>query len=342
MNNLTVKTDSRRGWVVVSAAFVGLLLSFGVLVVYTFGVISSAMSAEFGWGNVERGTLFAALSFPGIIGGPLWGLLADRIGGRRVVILASILLAIGFCFIVLIPENRAVVYLYFAILGFIGSGTYPPPYASVVVGWFQKYRGLALGVTMTSVGVGAAALPPIAAILTETYGWRLTYVFFGLAMLIVMVPIIARFLHAFPDLELKENNKGQVPAIEKKQSNLLALVKEAFSHPKTWILLSFAFFSGAVLVTVVSNFVPILQSRGETVLQAASYQSVLGISLIMGRLCIGGLIDRIFAPYIMAIVVVLAAAGLLSLYSGSSAGIYIFAAVGIGLTIGAEVDFLGF
>ena len=42
--------DSKKGWKVVFAAFWGLLLSVGVLVVYSYGVLISAMSAEFGWG----------------------------------------------------------------------------------------------------------------------------------------------------------------------------------------------------------------------------------------------------------------------------------------------------
>ena len=75
--------DSRQGWGVVCAAFVGLLCSVGVLVVYSFGVLVSSMAQDFGWDPVQRSTLFVAFSLSGTVAGPVWGVIADRAGRDR-------------------------------------------------------------------------------------------------------------------------------------------------------------------------------------------------------------------------------------------------------------------
>ncbi len=259
--------DGGRGWAVVAAAFIGLLLSVGVLVVYSFGVLISAMSAEFGWGSVERSTLFAAFSLSATVGGVLWGVVADRRGGRFTVLLSSVLLAVSFLALSVMPGNPVAMHLLFALIGLLGSGTLPPTFASVVVGWFDRHRGLALGISMTGVGAGAALLPPIAAALTTDFGWRNTYAVFAVAILLLMMPIAWAMLRQHPDAPAQ---RGDAPV--RRREALRAAAREG----RTWILGLFALLTGAILVTSVATFVPILQSRGETVTEAATREGRFG------------------------------------------------------------------
>lgn len=71
-------------------------------------------------------------------------------------------------------------------------------------------------------------------------------------------------------------------------------------------------------------------------------QSVLGISLIAGRLVVGGLIDRIFAPRVMMVVLFITAIGFVAMHQATTPLAYVLAAAGIGLALGAEMDFLAF
>lgn len=326
-------TDSARGWRVVGAAFFGLLLSVGVVVVYSFGVLISAMSAEFGWGRVEAATLFAAFSLSATLGGLLWGTLADRVGGRPTVLVSSALLAVSFLTLAAMPGDLVATHLLFIGIGLLGSGTLPPTFASVIVGWFDRRRGLALGVAMTGVGAGAALLPPIAAALVTGFGWRQTYVFLALAVLLLMMPVTYLFLHPNPQASAQRGAGGAA-----RRQAMTAALKER----KAWILAIFALLTGGILVNGVTTFVPLLESRGETLTEAARYQAVLGISLILGRVLIGGLIDRVFAPLVMMGVLFATFAGFLALHEAMSPLAYLLAAAGIGLAVGAEVDFLGY
>ncbi|MFB0614303.1 MFS transporter [Aurantiacibacter poecillastricola] len=325
--------DSKKGWLVVFAAFWGLLLSVGVLVVYSYGVLISAMSAEFGWGALEASTLFAAFSFSSTAGGILWGMFADRRGGRLTVLISSALLAGCFFALSLLPGNLLVMHLLFAAIGFLGSGTLPPIFSSIVVGWFDRHRGLALGATMAGVGVGAAILPPLTALMTAEFGWRQAISVLGLAVIVLMIPVAA--------LLLREHRHAREMRT-KRSGGRREAIRLAFNQRNGWLLALFALLTGGILVTSVTMFVPILQDRGETVANAALYQSILGASLIGGRFFIGLLIDRIFAPYVMLTVLFVTTAGFFILYFASTPLAYLLAAVGIGLAVGAEVDFLGF
>jgi MFS family permease len=120
------------------------------------------------------------------------------------------------------------------------------------------------------------------------------------------------------------------------------MVAAAMTQYRTWVLVGFAFMTGGVLLASVTNFVPLLQSRGESLVHAAQYQSVLGVSLILGRLVGGALLDRVFAPRVVTAILLVTATGFLVLRGANTPAAYILAAIGIGIAIGLEIDFLAF
>jgi MFS family permease len=327
-------TDSRHGWAVVAAAFLGLFFSMGVLVVYSFGVLAAAMAEDLRFSATQLSSAFMAFSLSTVLAGPFWGVLTDRLGGRLITIISSMLLAGLLCTLTVLPNKAAFVYVVFAAIGLLASGTLPAPYASVVVAWFDKRRGLALGVTMMGVGAGAAIVPPLSAVLLADIGWRNTFLVYALAIVLVCVPIMLAFLKPHPSVVTERGKSENVSRLE--------LIKSAAKVPTTWILAFFALLTGAILVASVTSFVPMLQAQGLTRTQAASYQSVLGASLIAGRVIIGGLIDRIFAPRVMMAVLCITTLGFLVMYRATSPAAYVLSAAGVGLAIGAEIDFVGF
>jgi len=78
-----------------------------------------------------------------------------------------------------------------------------------------------------------------------------------------------------------------------------------------------------------------------TAAEAGGYAAFLGLSVMAGRLLTGFLIDRFFAPYILAIVFTFVASGCLALGLGGIQYAY-WGAIALGLAIGAEVDLIGY
>ena len=91
------------------------------------------------------------------------------------------------------------------------------------------------------------------------------------------------------------------------------------------------------ILGIVPAFIP-LQDAGMTAVEAGSIASILGISVLVGRLAIGFAVDNFFAPYVTAITFTLVALGCLALGLGGTS-FAVLAAITIGFAVGAEVAY---
>ena len=84
-----------HGWWVVLVAGVGLSLSYGPIIVGTFGVFLKPLSQEFGWSRTGISLAFslANLVFSGAL--PLIGRLVDRLGARKVILPSVLIFGLG-------------------------------------------------------------------------------------------------------------------------------------------------------------------------------------------------------------------------------------------------------
>jgi MFS family permease len=147
------------GWWIVLTAAIGLLLGYGSIVVFSFGVFVKSLVKEFHSSRTQISLAFTFANVMFSVSSPLAGRLVDRFGARRVILPAS--LAFGFLLISFkfISTSLWQLYVIFLALGFI-SGFVQAPYLKVVSNWFDRRRGLALGLTMAGVATGAMVMPP--------------------------------------------------------------------------------------------------------------------------------------------------------------------------------------
>ena len=92
---------------------------------------------------------------------------------------------------------------------------------------------------------------------------------------------------------------------------------------------------------LIPSYIPLLQDAGMSPAEAGGYGAVIGASVMTGRLITGFLIDRIFAPYITAVVFSFVACGCLALGLGGTE-YALLGGVALGLAMGAEVDLIGY
>ena len=160
------------GWWNVAASFVGLSLSYAMFTVFAFGTFVTSLEAEFGW---QRGPMSLALTIANItvvVASPLLGSLVDRVGVRRVMLVSVSLM--GLCVASMSQMNGNIwhYYLMHLLIPLLGAGTLPLTYSRVIIAWFARRRGLALGISLAGFGVGATVIPSLAQFIIENWGWR--------------------------------------------------------------------------------------------------------------------------------------------------------------------------
>lgn len=318
-----------RDWLAVGASAVGMVLCVGTLALYSFGVFVRPLTAEFGW---SRTGLFAALSFFQFglaFCSPVWGVVLDRFGPRRVIVFSLVALSFLVASLGLLTANLWHLYLVFLAIPLLGGGASPLGYSAIMVRRFDRKLGFALGLSLLGVGLGGAVLPPLAQFLLSEFGWREAYVALGALTLLVTLPAA---------LVATRNASGPV-----RRGAAAALPIGPMLRTRAYFLMAATFvLLGLVSVGVLANFVPMMVDHGFTPPEAARIAGLVGLSVVVVRGGLGWVLDRVHATYVLAVVAVTAGAVPLLLAYGEGPATGYLAAVLLGSAIGAEVDFVSF
>lgn len=306
----------------------------GPVLLYTLGLFIKPLNQEFGW---DRASISAAGGIAAIFSAitvPFVGSLIDRWGVRTVLLPIVVLCASSVALIALTPKSVVVFMLLFAITGVLGSGQGPLGYAKCVSAWFDDRRGLALGITMSGIGLGAALIPQYAQFLIGNFGWRAAYAGLGLLTLMVAFPAVFLFIREPARAKFAA---AQSSASEDRPPDLE--VREVLGGRRFWLIACALLLVSTVTQGLVVHTVPLLTDNGYSPEVAAALMMAVGLSTMAGRLLSGYLVDRIFAPFVAAFFFLLPCLGIYLLDSAISpvAGI-----ISLGLASGTEIDMIGF
>ncbi|MBT4519069.1 MAG: MFS transporter [Halieaceae bacterium] len=331
------------GWWNVVTCFVGLSLSYAMFTVFAFGTFVGPLEAEFGW---QRGPMSLALTIANVtvaIASPLMGSLVDRIGVRRVMLVSIGLMGVCVASMSLLSGNIWHYYLMHLLIPLLGAGTLPVTYSRVIIAWFARKRGIALGISLAGFGVGAALIPPLAQYLIEQWGWREAYLAFAALILFVSLPLTALLLRETPQqmgLPVDGVHAGSGPdnLSQNGDASLGLSAAEALQQRSYWFIFGSFLLVGIGITSILAHLVPLLIGRGVDPTLAALCMSSLGIGLIVGRILAGYLMDRYFAPHVAALFLVGLLVGVIVLAAGASGPVVFLAAILIGLATGSEIS----
>ena len=332
------------GWWIVFAAALGLCLGGPPIAVFSFSIFFKSLVHEF---HASRAAISFAFTLHNVIGAmcaPLVGRLIDRFGARRVILPATA------AFALILISGRALgtsiwqFYLFYAALGLMGIGASPIPYGVVVSHWFNRRRGLALGFMMLGVGLGAIVAPLLAQRLIAAFGWRMAYVIFGFMILLIPLPVVAALLENDPAQRgLLPDGVQPKQGASERQSEIQGLTwHEIWHSPTFWLLICAFFLTGASVHAGVLHMPALLTDRGLSPERAALAISIIGLSLLVGRVGSGYLLDRIFAPRVAMFFFGASALGMAILWLGSTGNVALAAAFLVGLSMGAEADIIAY
>jgi MFS family permease len=318
------------GYVIVAVAFIILLLSWGLYIV--FGVFFDQLLAEFKW---TRAMISGAYSLSSIVSGLLaivMGGITDRFGPRLVVTFSGFCLGLGY---LLMSQVNSLwhIYLFYGVIVGIGMSGLWVPLISPIVRWFVGKRSLMTGIVISGLTVGQLISPPVISRLIAAHGWRLSYIILGGAVMLTIV-LLSQFLRRAP------TQAGQLFSEEKegeKQNFKLDIkdfiLKEAIRTPQFWLITIIFFCIGFTAFSVTVHIFPLLTKLGISAITAANILAINGGIGIIGNFVLGGIGDIIGNLKVITIGLALMVVSLLWLIPAREVWLfYLFAIVfGIGM-----------
>lgn len=325
-------------WWVVFASICGLLVGAGAINVFAFGVFLKPVTQDLHVGREFFSTgliLTSTLTALGTL--PLGGFL-DRWGVRRVLIVGLVLYSLGVAGYALMSQAPLMMYLAFGIAGIFGCIGSPVPYGVAISLWFDRLRGLAIGVAMAGVGLGVALVPQIAGFYIAHFGWRTAYLALALTVFVIAWLPVALFVREPSAADAARHGdisiQGELPGMT---------AREAFLGSWRFWALTIAFFIAIMAINgTLTHIVALLTDRGVPITVATGALSAAGLALIAGRIVSGWCIDRLFAPYVAIGFFVIPMVGIAMLASGAGGKVPLAGAILCGLGVGAEVDIMAF
>jgi MFS family permease len=316
---------------IVVACVVGNLVAAKLIISVSLGTFLIPISRDFQWPRERISVVLTLIAIASAVIYPIAGQLVDKFGARR-VILTGILGSGTFVFCLgFLTPNFFLFYSLFCLIGVLGTFSSTMMYHQVIVRWFDRRRGIMMGLSGgLGNGLGGALVPFVTLTLITAWNWR--GAFFGLGVIVIAVG----FLTVFTLLkDPPRTGVGPVPPVDQYAGMTLAQAVRTFGFWMTTI----AVCAGAgCLLAIQTHVVPILMGRG---FPAGLGTLVLSISAMVGGAwapIAGWLLDRIGTPRIIAPLYLISAAGIVALERGTT--LPILAAGGVTLGIASATQFV--
>jgi MFS family permease len=260
-------------WRLVPALGITQVISWGTLY-YSIAVLGASMRAELG---VSSTALFGAYSSSLLLGAvvaPAVGRAIDRLGGRRVMSLGSIVAGVA---LFAIAHVHSVVALYaaWALAGIAMAMTmYDAAFATLSQHSGSSYRTALTALTLMG-GLASTVFWPASLKGLEWFGWRDTMVCFALLQLVVCLPLHLAFVPrgASATAPAKVGSTMREDALPKRSRRI------------AFVALASAFALNGFIVSVLTvHLINVLQRQGLTLETAVWIGSFFGPMQVAGRI----------------------------------------------------------
>ena len=301
------------GWRVVLALALMRLVGGGVGL-YGRGVFLLPMEEDLGIGRDSISLVFALTGLQVGLFAPIAGILAQRYGGRRLLLTGSVSAGIGYMLLYWVSSLFAlyVVFALFISLGFNWAIFQAP--TAITNAWFTRRKALALAILSAGVGLGGLLIVPTLEVLVRAHGWRATSVIAGVVILAMGVfasaivrntpeekgltpdgdpaPLISSNSTDSGSSNSSGSGQGAADASAEPAELTGLTPRQAIRTPLYWLLLAGVVLWLSAYGSLGLHFIPILVSKGETTQTAALFAGLYAISTFPMVLIIGWLSDR--------------------------------------------------
>ena len=230
---------------------------------------------------------FSGTTFMLVTGVGSWmaGILSDRIGASRTILLGSFFIAVSFIGSALIANFYFFVAMYGGMAALALAAIQYVPMGVLVDQTFSgKNKGIVYALLVNGTGLGFVILSPIWVQLNLSYSWQQIYMAVGLVFLLLVVPMVYFTLP-------KDDAPQQKPA-ERRHASRREMWGDTLSQPAFWFIALSFFGCGVNMAFIDIHFVPMMQDENTAPAVTGLALSVLGALEMVGGFVAGWLTGR--------------------------------------------------
>jgi len=290
-------------------------LSMGIR--HGFGLWLQPITMDRGWTRETFAFAIAIQNLAWGAAGPLAGMLADRFGAFRVLIVGSVLYAIGLVLMGLSTSGLAFTGSAGILIGMAQSGTtYAVIYGVLGRNVPAEKRGWAMGVAAAAGSFGQFAMVPVESFLIGYSGWQNALFILACAALLI-IPL------AFG---LKEPRQA---AAKGPQQSIMQAVREAFKYPSFQLLMAGYFVCGFQVVFIGVHMPSYLRDKGLSPEVATYALMLIGLFNVFGTYGAGVLGQHFPKRYLLSLIYILRSVAVVAFLWAplTPISVYIFSAV---------------
>lgn len=333
-NNLEREGGS-AGLLVIASSALGVGVGLLGLPILTIGLFMGPLHADLGWSRAQIASASTCINLATICAAPFIGSLCDRFGVRRIAMTSLAFLTVGFFALAEMGTSLPAYYAIWFVMAAGGVGTSGIVWTRAIGTFFEKNRGQALGLALTGTAFAALLAPLTLGGIIADHGWRAGYLALGCVCL-ATIPITFLF---FQERGLQQTLSAGGPS-ERSGMSLAEAVRTA----GFWKIGIGIFFLILGMGSCLVHFVPLAIDVGVPPVVAGRMFAVIGFSMLLGRVLIGALLDRLNPILVATVALALPALGcyllfapLISIVTSATVAAFL-----MGFSAGAEVDILAF
>jgi MFS family permease len=180
-----------RSWLLLAAAFSTFAIGAGFMHAYTVFLV--AFIDAFGWSRAQVSLAYSVSQMVSGVSSPLVGWLVDRLGPPRLILMGGALLTVGLLASAQVTELWHIVVLYGVVMTLGANCLGLVVFVPLLSRSFVHNRGMAVAVVQSANGFARAFSAPVATLMISGLGWRGAYVWQGVVMGALLVPLASLF-----------------------------------------------------------------------------------------------------------------------------------------------------
>jgi MFS family permease len=190
------RRPARAVWLMLGGAFAAFTVSAAMM--HSYPVYLVAFIEEFGWSRAETSIAYSVSQLVGGVSSPFVGVLVDRLGPRRLLLLGSALLIVSLAASAFTTALWQMIVLYGVVMTLGANCLGLVVFVPILSRHFVRRRGLAISIVQSANGIARGISAPLVQLAISLIGWRTTYLVQAGLMAAVALPLAAMFRRADP------------------------------------------------------------------------------------------------------------------------------------------------